>query len=116
MFGKKSDHGYSKVLDGIRIKTIMYGQETLMTEFVLEKDSVLPEHVHVQEQTGYLVKGKMKLYAGDSSSILKAGDCWNIPSNVRHRAEILEDSVAVEVFCPCREDYLKYVNREDLVQ
>ena len=87
-----------------------------MTEFVLKKNSVLPEHAHVQEQTGYLVKGKMKLFVGDCCRVLTAGDCWNIPSDVRHRAEILEDSVAVEVFCPCREDYLKYVNRDDLVQ
>lgn len=116
MFGKKSGNGYSQVLDGIQVKTITYGRETLMTEFVLQKDSALPEHAHEQEQTGYLVKGKMKLFVGDSRRVMNPGDCWNIPSNVRHRAEILEDSLAVEVFSPCRTDYLKYVNREDLVE
>lgn len=116
MFGKKSGNGYSKALDGIRVKTLVYGRETLMVEFVLEKDAALPEHAHVQEQTGYLVKGKIKLFIGDSSRVLSPGDSWTIPSNVRHRAEIIEDSLAVEVFSPCREDYLKYVNREDLVE
>ena len=116
MFGKKSDNGYIRVLEGIQIKTVIYGRETLMTEFVLDKNADLPEHAHEQEQTGYLVKGKMKLFVGDSSSVLNPGDSWNIPSNVRHRAEILEDSLAIEVFSPCRADYLKYANRDDLVE
>jgi quercetin dioxygenase-like cupin family protein len=116
MFGKKSENGYSKALDGIQVKTIVYGRETLMVEFVLEKDAALPEHAHVQEQTGYLVKGKMKLFIGNSSRVLSPGDSWTIPSNVRHRAQIIEDSLAVEVFSPCREDYLKYVNGEDIVE
>jgi quercetin dioxygenase-like cupin family protein len=34
------------------------------------------------------------------------GDSWCIPSDVDHGAEILQDSVAVEVFSPPREDYL----------
>lgn len=116
MFGKKSDNGYTNVLEGIRVKAITHGKETLMTEFLLQKNSVLPEHTHAHEQTGYLVKGKMKLFVADSSSVLNPGDSWNIPSNVTHRAEIMEDSVAIEVFSPCRVDYLKYVNGEDIIE
>jgi quercetin dioxygenase-like cupin family protein len=34
------------------------------------------------------------------------GDSWNIPMNVTHGAKVLEDSMAIEVFSPLREDYL----------
>ena len=34
------------------------------------------------------------------------GDRWCIPGGVEHGAGVLEDSVAVEVFSPVREDYL----------
>jgi quercetin dioxygenase-like cupin family protein len=34
------------------------------------------------------------------------GDCWNIPGNVEHAAEIIEDAIAMEVFSPVRKDYL----------
>jgi hypothetical protein len=44
------------------------------------------------------------------------GDSWNIASNSLHNAEILEDSIAIEVFNPVREDYLKYVVKEDVVK
>jgi hypothetical protein len=35
MFGKHSGNGYISITDGIRIKTISYGEQTLMTEFIL---------------------------------------------------------------------------------
>jgi quercetin dioxygenase-like cupin family protein len=78
MFGNNSDNGYIEVLNGIKIKTINYGQDTLMTEFLLKKDSILLEHAHINEQTGYLVKGKIRLFINGSSRIMNPGDSWNI--------------------------------------
>ena len=114
MYGRHSEEGYIKIIDGIRIKTINYGKNTLMAEFLLEKGALLTEHSHPYEQTGYLVKGKIKLCIGGSEKILSPGDSWNIVSDEKHKAEILEDSVAIEIFNPCRQDYLKYVNQEDV--
>jgi len=37
MYGIQSDNGYVEILEGIRIKTINYGKNTLMTEFLLKK-------------------------------------------------------------------------------
>lgn len=108
MYGKHSRNNYTKVLDGIQIKTICFGDKMLMTEFLLQKNAVLPEHDHPYEQTGYLVSGKIRLYIGNESKELLPGDSWNIAANVAHKAEILEDSVAIEVFNPVREDYLKF--------
>lgn len=108
MYGKHSNYNYTKVLDGIQIKTLCYGDKMLMTEFLLQKDAVLPEHAHPYEQTGYLVSGRIRLYMGSESCELIPGDSWNIAANLPHKADILEDSVALEVFSPVREDYLKF--------
>jgi quercetin dioxygenase-like cupin family protein len=35
-----------------------------------------------------------------------SGDSWCIPMNVNHGAAIVEDSIAIELFSPVREDYL----------
>jgi len=112
MFTVHSCQGYTEILEGIRIKTLCYGQSTLMTEFLLQHDAQLPEHAHPNEQTGYLVSGKIRLFIGDESRELVKGDSWCIPKDIKHRAEILEDSVAIEVFSPLREDYLKFVLKE----
>ena len=106
MFYKSEKSGYKQVLDGVKIKTLVYGDKTLCTEFRLEKGSNLPRHRHPHEQTGYLVSGGIRLSIDNKVFEVAPGDSWCIPGNVEHGAEILKDSVAVEVFSPVREDYL----------
>ena len=108
MFYKKNNDGYKPLLSGISLKTLVYGEKTLFSEFRLEKDSLLPLHAHPQEQTGYLISGRIRLFVGDEVYEVEPGDSWCVPGNVEHRAEILADSVAIEVFSPVREDYLPY--------
>lgn len=106
MFQKHHESGYAPVIAGIEKKTLVHGKKTLMTEFILKKGSSLPRHDHPHEQTGYLVKGRMRLSIGAETLEVTPGDSWNIPGGMAHGAEVLEDSVAVEVFSPVREDYL----------
>jgi len=52
MFKKCDKTGYKEVLPGIRMKAVVYGDKTLMTEFLLKAGSTLPAHDHIHEQTG----------------------------------------------------------------
>jgi quercetin dioxygenase-like cupin family protein len=106
MFNKSSKSHYKDPVPGIRQKTLVYGEKTLMAEFLLEKDCTLPDHSHPYEQTGYLVSGHILLKIGDTTFDTHAGDSWCIPVNIVHGARVFEDSVAVEVFSPVRPDYL----------
>jgi quercetin dioxygenase-like cupin family protein len=109
MFEKCSDAGYKQTLAGIEQKTLVYGDKTLMVEFRLQRHAALPLHSHPHEQTGYLVAGHMRLTIGADVHYVQAGDSWCIPGGTVHSAEILEESVAVEVFSPVREDYLSFL-------
>jgi quercetin dioxygenase-like cupin family protein len=109
MFYKSTDGNFQKVLDGISIKTLVFGEKMLFSEFRMEQGSKLPMHKHPQEQTGRLLHGKIALTIGAEKSVLNPGDCWLVPANTEHGAEILEDSAAIEVFSPVREDYLQYL-------
>jgi quercetin dioxygenase-like cupin family protein len=106
MFTPSKPTNYTQILPGIQLKTLAYGKKTLFTEFHVEKGKVLPKHSHPHEQTGYLVSGRINLTIGGETFLAKPGDCWCIEGGVEHGAEILEDSVAVEVFSPVRDDYL----------
>jgi quercetin dioxygenase-like cupin family protein len=106
MFYKASQNDYQQVLPGIDRKTLVYGDNSLFSEFRMKKGSSLPKHSHPNEQTGYLVKGKIKLSIGGECFEVFPSDSWAIRSNIEHSAEILEDSIAIEVFTPIREDYL----------
>lgn len=106
MFKKASQDGYIPAVPGITRKTLVHGEKTLLGEFHLQKGSLLPSHSHPNEQTGYLVSGRMRLIVNGEPFEVEPGDSWCIAADVEHRAEILEDSVAVEVFSPVRADYL----------
>jgi quercetin dioxygenase-like cupin family protein len=106
MFTTHDNAGYRDSLPGIRQKTLAYGDKTLMVEFRLQKDAALPRHKHSHEQTGYLVSGQLDLTIGNETRHLGPGDSWCVPGDTEHGANAMEDSVAVEVFSPVREDYL----------
>ena len=103
---KATPRGYQPALPEIERKTLVYGEHTLLTEFRMRKGSTLPLHAHPQEQTGYLVSGHVRLTVGLRTVDARPGDSWAIPGGTQHRAAILEDSVAIEVFSPVRKDYL----------
>ena len=106
MFSKSDPTGYEDVLQGVRRKTLAYGEKTLSSEFQLAEGNQLPGHSHPHEQTGYLVAGKILLTIGEETYQVEPGDSWCIPGHVEHSATALENSVAIEVFAPVREDYL----------
>lgn len=106
MFYHQDDTGFTEILPGIRLKTLVHGEKTLFAEFHMDKGSQLPDHSHPHEQTGYLVSGRMRLTVAGNVLDAQPGDSWCVPGNTRHQAEILEDTVVIEVFSPVREEYL----------
>ncbi len=106
MFKKYAPDGFLTPVKGIEMKTFVYGENSLLTRFHLKKGSLLPRHSHPHEQTGFMVSGKMKLFIGKEEFLAEQGDTWSIKGNVEHSAQVIEDSVAIEVFSPVREDYL----------
>jgi quercetin dioxygenase-like cupin family protein len=106
MFTPSAKTGYREALPGVVFKTLAHGTKTLFTEFHLEKGRALPRHSHPHEQTGYLLSGAVRFTIGRECFDAKPGDCWCVEGGVEHEILILEDSVAIEVFSPVREDYL----------
>jgi quercetin dioxygenase-like cupin family protein len=106
MFLAPDPNGFVPALPGIERKTLAYGEHTLMTVFRMQKGSKLPEHSHPYEQTGYLVSGKMRMTVAGETFAVEPGSSWCIPGGASHGADILEDTLALEIFSPIREDYL----------
>jgi quercetin dioxygenase-like cupin family protein len=106
MFTKGDGGELVPMLAGVFRKTLVHGAKTLLAEFHLGQGHVIPRHAHPHEQTGYLVSGRLRFTLGDEAFEARPGDGWCVPGGVEHGVEILEDSVAIEVFSPVREDYL----------
>ena len=106
LFYRANGDGYREAAPGIKLKALAYGENSLLAEFRLEAGSLLPRHSHFHEQTGYLVEGRIRFTVGAERFEAGPGDSWCIPGDVEHSAEVLEKSLAIEVFSPVREDYL----------
>ncbi len=106
MFRKSVEATPVEMMEGITRRTLTYGERMLLVEFTIRAGAVFPEHRHPYEQTGYLCKGAGRLWIGEESFELCPGSSWNIPADVSHKAEFSEDSLALDIFSPVREDYL----------
>jgi quercetin dioxygenase-like cupin family protein len=109
MISQPDSASAKEILPGIRMRTLVVGEHSMMCVFYLQQGAVIPLHQHAQEQTGYLVSGRIRLIDAHGATEVVPGSAWSFKGNAPHRAEILEDSVAIEVFTPIREDYLAYL-------
>jgi quercetin dioxygenase-like cupin family protein len=115
MRGRDSRDGFTEILPGIGLKTLVHGERSLMAKFRLKAGCELPFHSHPFEQTGYLLEGRLLLTIAGAAREAGPGDSWCIAAGITHGAQVLEDAEALELFSPLREDYLKYTNPEDVL-
>jgi quercetin dioxygenase-like cupin family protein len=73
----------------------------------LLQGSLVPEHRHPNEQITFLQQGKLRFTLDGEVGVLEAGEMLEIPPNVPHSVEVIEESVAVDVFAPVREDWIR---------
>lgn len=94
-----------EMLPGVLRRTLNAGEHTMLCEITLVRGAVVPWHTHPHEQIGYLVRGRLRFQIGDEEQELAEGDSWLVPSNVPHLVTALEDSIAIDIFSPPREEY-----------
>lgn len=109
MIAKTENAVWHELIPGIRISTLVHGEKSLMARFILEAGATLPMHSHPHEQTGYLLSGSMTMTIGGEAYDFGPGDSWCIPGGVVHGATIKQACLAIEIFCPVREDYLPFL-------
>jgi quercetin dioxygenase-like cupin family protein len=82
------------------------GNEASLVAVSLESNADVPEHHHVNEQTGMLVSGGMTFRIGGESRELTPGSTWVIPAEVPHSVTAgPEGAFLIELFAPPRADW-----------
>jgi quercetin dioxygenase-like cupin family protein len=87
-------------------KAIHTGRMTI-ARLTLKAGAVVPTHHHENEQVAMLERGKLRWTFPDGERIQTAGQALEIPPNVPHSVEALEDSQVTDLFAPVREDWLR---------
>ncbi len=88
-------------------RRIITGEKIMVARLGLKKGSVVPPHSHVHEQISVIQKGALVFTMGGRDHTARAGDVFCIPSSEVHSVLALRDSVALDIFTPVREDWLR---------
>jgi quercetin dioxygenase-like cupin family protein len=106
MTRRSADIAPIKIDSGSYRRTLGWGDRTLLSEVTLDAGGVVPRHSHPHEQIGYVARGAIEFTIGDEAKVLRAGDGYVIPGGVPHSCLALEESIAVDVFAPVRDEYI----------
>jgi quercetin dioxygenase-like cupin family protein len=91
-------------------RRLLTGERMMLAQVYLQQGAIVPRHEHDNEQLTYILEGTLRLWLGPDGDEemfdVRAGEVLHIPPNVPHRAEALENTLDVDIFCPPREDWL----------
>jgi quercetin dioxygenase-like cupin family protein len=88
-------------------RQVIHSDTMTIARIGLKKGASVPEHSHANEQISMVESGTVRFVLAGAERIVKPGDILQIPPHVPHSAEALEDSVAVDLFSPRREDWIR---------
>ena len=88
-------------------RKMIHGREVTVARIRLRKGAVVPMHSHSNEQISMLESGALRFTISGEERVLRAGEVAVIPPDAPHKVEALEDSLAVDLFSPRREDWIR---------
>jgi quercetin dioxygenase-like cupin family protein len=94
-----------EVAPGI-VRQFVSGARVSVAKFSLAKGTSVPTHAHENEQVSYVVRGALNFHFPDRDVLVRGGEVIVIPSNVPHGVDVAEESEAIDVFNPVRQDWI----------
>ena len=91
---------------GLTRRVLAYNDKLFLAEHQMVKGWVGSVHSHPHDQVVYVVRGHLKVTCQGKTFEIRSGDSFVVRGDVEHGASALEDSLVVDVFTPCREDYI----------
>jgi quercetin dioxygenase-like cupin family protein len=83
-----------------------YNDKLFLAEHRMEKGWVGAAHSHPHEQIVYVISGHLRISCAGQTFDARSGDSFVVRGGVEHQATALEASHVIDVFTPCRNDYL----------
>jgi len=92
------------------VRQAIHTERMTIAKILLRQGAVVPMHHHENEQVTMLQSGGLRFVFGGAQEgkevIVRAGDVLQIPPNLPHMVEALEDSQATDLFSGRREDWI----------
>lgn len=101
------DIEWETVDNGVQRKILGYDSQLMMVSVMFEAGAVGSLHHHEHRQITYVASGRFEVTIDGQKKELSEGDCFFVASGLVHGVLALEKGMLVDVFTPCREDFLK---------
>ena len=77
-----------------------------IARFELKKGGIVPRHAHENEQVSMVLSGALLFRIDGRELTIGPGEVMQIPGNVAHEVEVIEDALVIDVFSPVRQDWI----------
>ena len=88
-------------------RQVLHGSSITIARIGIAQGGAVPTHAHINEQVMNIISGRLKVIVDGVEMVLQGGQSLVIEPNIPHSVEALEDTVAVDVFSPAREDWIR---------
>ena len=85
-----------KVTEMIARKRVT-GAGMVVAQAYFKKGALVPVHAHAGEQMIYVLQGAVRAVVGGEEVTVREGDMLQVPANVPHQAEALDDTFLVDI-------------------
>ena len=91
---------------GLTRRVLAYNDKLFLAEHEMVKGWAGAVHSHPHDQVVYVVRGHLRVTCQGKTFEVRTGDSFAVRGGVEHGASAIEDSQVIDVFTPCREDYI----------
>lgn len=91
---------------GLKRRVLAYNDKLFLVEHHMDKGWAGTVHSHPHDQIVYVVRGHLVVSTPGRTFDVRTGDSFVIRGGVEHGAKAAEESLVIDVFTPCRQDYL----------
>ena len=105
-FVSSADIEWEKLGGGVERKILGYDEMLMMVCVRFATGSVGTLHHHIHRQISYVESGVFEVTIDGEKNVLRKGDCFFVQPDLIHGVVALEQGVLVDIFSPCREDFL----------
>ena len=110
MKGIVRHHQETKSIDlggGTRRRILAFDSPLMAVEVSFETGAAGAPHSHPHTQLSYVLSGSFRYAVEEEDVVLNPGDSIVDPGGLTHGTVCMEDGTLLDVFTPCRDDFLK---------
>lgn len=94
-------------MNALVARKVIHTENMTVARIFLKRGAKVPSHSHANEQVTLLESGSILFSVAGSDQVLLPGQVMQVPPGAPHHVEALEDSVALDLFVPRREDWIR---------